>query len=408
MLGTGFFHADPHAGNLLVTDDGVLTYLDFGMMSFLEPAQRYAIIEAVVHMVNRDFTALSDLYGRMGFIPPDEDVAPIAAALNDALPDVLNDVAELNFGVINKLSDVMYKYPFSGCRRFIAVIRPAGVLEGVAMEVDNSSRSSGRLPVHRLAPPQKGAAARRAPPFLFPQMHSRSTSKDSSRTPRRPTPGRSSPSTSPTCCPERAPLQPSPMPSSMSSTFLETTRAPRGRSAAACPPRRQPGAEPTVLRLRDRLGNMPQSSVRRAVRVARLSRRTARAGGSGGPDADGGGGVGACVASLGALLLARPEAQRQTGPLGAPRRTRHRGSLRVAFDPPPQEGAGRQAGGGGGTGAAGAAGAAPDVAAVAAPPGLARRGARRAPTPAQTKPPVRPGGRGYKVATTDLPHVSGL
>ena len=140
MLGTGLFHADPHAGNLLVTDDGVLTYLDFGMMSFLEPAQRYAIIEAVVHMVNRDFTALSDLYGRMGFIPPDEDTAPIAAALNDALPDVLNaSVAELNFkSVINKLGDVMYKYPFSLPPFYIAVIRCLGVLEGVAMEVDNS------------------------------------------------------------------------------------------------------------------------------------------------------------------------------------------------------------------------------------------------------------------------------
>ena len=76
----------------------------------------------------------------MGFIPPDEDTAPIAAALNDALPDVLNaSVAELNFkSVINKLGDVMYKYPFSLPPFYIAVIRCLGVLEGVAMEVDNS------------------------------------------------------------------------------------------------------------------------------------------------------------------------------------------------------------------------------------------------------------------------------
>ena len=49
MLGNGFFHADPHAGNLLVRPDGTLVYLDFGMMSFLEPTQRFAIIEAAVH-----------------------------------------------------------------------------------------------------------------------------------------------------------------------------------------------------------------------------------------------------------------------------------------------------------------------------------------------------------------------
>ena len=49
MLRNGFFHADPHMGNLLVTAQGELTYLDFGMMSFLEPTQRFAIIEAAVH-----------------------------------------------------------------------------------------------------------------------------------------------------------------------------------------------------------------------------------------------------------------------------------------------------------------------------------------------------------------------
>ena len=49
MLRNGFFHADPHMGNLLVNAQGELTYLDFGMMSFLEPTQRFAIIEAAVH-----------------------------------------------------------------------------------------------------------------------------------------------------------------------------------------------------------------------------------------------------------------------------------------------------------------------------------------------------------------------
>ena len=60
MLDSGFFHADPHAGNLLATDDGRLCYLDFGMMSYLEERQRVSIIEAVVHLVNRDFEALAD------------------------------------------------------------------------------------------------------------------------------------------------------------------------------------------------------------------------------------------------------------------------------------------------------------------------------------------------------------
>ncbi|KAI0565175.1 hypothetical protein FGB62_21g452 [Gracilaria domingensis] len=138
MLENGYFHADTHLGNLLATPTGNLCYLDFGMMSEVEPAQRYGIIEAVVHMVNRDFAALANLYVRLGFLPPETDLEPIIEALNKALPDVLGaSVGELNFkSVIDKLGSVMYQYPFRLPAYYTAIIRCLGVLEGVAIQVD--------------------------------------------------------------------------------------------------------------------------------------------------------------------------------------------------------------------------------------------------------------------------------
>lgn len=138
MLENGYFHADTHLGNLLAMSDGSLCYLDFGMMSEVEPSQRYGIIEAVVHMVNRDFEALANLYVRLGFLPPETNLDPIIEALNDALPDVLGaSVGELNFkSVIDKLGSVMYQYPFSLPPYYTAIIRCLGVLEGVAIQVD--------------------------------------------------------------------------------------------------------------------------------------------------------------------------------------------------------------------------------------------------------------------------------
>ena len=138
MLDNGYFHADTHLGNLLATPQGNLCYLDFGMMSEVEPHQRYGIIEAVIHMVNRDFDALANLYVRMGFLPGDIDLKPIVEALNNALPDVLGaSVGELNFkSVIDKLGSVMYKYPFNLPPYYTAIIRCLGVLEGVAIQVD--------------------------------------------------------------------------------------------------------------------------------------------------------------------------------------------------------------------------------------------------------------------------------
>eukprot|EP01041_Mallomonas_annulata_P010624 gene10624-22181_t len=81
MLENGFFHADPHGGNLLAMESGQLCYLDFGMVSYVEASQRLSIIEAVVHLVNRDFFALAELYRRMGFIPKDINTAPLVGAL---------------------------------------------------------------------------------------------------------------------------------------------------------------------------------------------------------------------------------------------------------------------------------------------------------------------------------------
>ena len=37
LLFTGFVHADPHAGNLILTEDGRLAFLDFGLMGTVEP-----------------------------------------------------------------------------------------------------------------------------------------------------------------------------------------------------------------------------------------------------------------------------------------------------------------------------------------------------------------------------------
>jgi len=142
ILENGFFHADPHAGNFLACPDGRLCYLDFGMMSYAERAQRNGFLLAVVHIVNRDWTELVRVYQKLGFIPLDTDVRPIEIALEKALPDVLNsEISELNFrNVVNKLGDIFYTFPFSLPPFYIAIIRCLGVLEGLAIQVDPTSR----------------------------------------------------------------------------------------------------------------------------------------------------------------------------------------------------------------------------------------------------------------------------
>ena len=58
MLVKGFFHADPHPGNLLVSPDGKLILLDFGMVSRIPQNMRQAMIYAVKAAYERDFELL--------------------------------------------------------------------------------------------------------------------------------------------------------------------------------------------------------------------------------------------------------------------------------------------------------------------------------------------------------------
>jgi predicted unusual protein kinase regulating ubiquinone biosynthesis (AarF/ABC1/UbiB family) len=138
LLEHGFFHADPHPGNLLAMPDGRLAYLDFGMMSQVEPYQRYGLIEAIVHLVNRDFEGLAQDYVNLGFLSPTMDLTPIIPAFAEVFNEALGaSVAEINIkSITDKLSALMYEYPFQVPAFFALIIRSLVTLEGIAINVD--------------------------------------------------------------------------------------------------------------------------------------------------------------------------------------------------------------------------------------------------------------------------------
>lgn len=138
LLEHGFFHADPHPGNLLVMEDGKLAYLDFGMMCEVEPYQRYGLIEAIVHMVNRDFEGLAQDYVKLEFLTPETDLSPIVPALANVFNNALGaSVAELNLkSITDEFSALMYEYPFRVPAYYALIIRSLVTLDGIAITVD--------------------------------------------------------------------------------------------------------------------------------------------------------------------------------------------------------------------------------------------------------------------------------
>ncbi|WP_414153496.1 ABC1 kinase family protein [Prochlorococcus sp. MIT 1307] len=138
LLEHGFFHADPHPGNLLALNDGRLCYLDFGMMSEVTRESRIGLIQAVVHLVNRNFNKLSEDFVELGFLAKDVDLKPIIPAFESVFTTALEvGVKKLDFKVVtDDLSNVMYKFPFRVPPYYALIIRSLITLEGIALSVD--------------------------------------------------------------------------------------------------------------------------------------------------------------------------------------------------------------------------------------------------------------------------------
>ena len=145
LLEHGFFHADPHPGNLLALKDGRLCYLDFGMMSEISRESRTGLIQAVVHLVNRNFSKLSKDFVKLGFLANDIDLTPIIPAFEIVFKNAIEVGAEkMDFKTVtDDLSGVMYEFPFKVPPYYALIIRSLITLEGIALNVDPNFKILG-------------------------------------------------------------------------------------------------------------------------------------------------------------------------------------------------------------------------------------------------------------------------
>ncbi|MQL75392.1 hypothetical protein Taro_007784 [Colocasia esculenta] len=135
LLEEGFFHADPHPGNLVATKDGSLAYFDFGMMGDIPRHYRVGLIQVLVHFVNRDSLGLAHDFLSLGFLPDGADMQTIADALQASFGDGTRQSNDFQ-SIMSQLYDVMYEFDISLPPDYALVVRALGSLEGTAKALD--------------------------------------------------------------------------------------------------------------------------------------------------------------------------------------------------------------------------------------------------------------------------------
>lgn len=143
ILVDGFFHADPHPGNVFVGPGPVVILLDFGMVGEISPEMRENIRRVFVGVIRRDYDDVLNALSRLGFLAPNAD----RIALKRALIWTVDTFYGLSFGelqaidprdVLDALQDVLFAESFQIPANFAFLGRAVGTLSGLCTALDPS------------------------------------------------------------------------------------------------------------------------------------------------------------------------------------------------------------------------------------------------------------------------------
>jgi len=139
----GYFHADPHPGNMFALGGGNasygnLAYVDFGMMDTITNSDRLTLIKAIVHIINEEYYLLAKDFQKLGFLTKEQDLQKLVEPLKEVLGGSFGaEVGNFNLkNVTDKFSKLMYSYPFRVPSRFALIIRAVVSQEGLALRLD--------------------------------------------------------------------------------------------------------------------------------------------------------------------------------------------------------------------------------------------------------------------------------
>lgn len=150
MLVKGYFHADPHPGNLLVSKTGELILLDFGMVKRVPNDTRVAIIELIKAANEQNYELYISANKRLGTIAYEAPVAELAEFTAKMFSIFANDnlssesMQQLAFEVLETTKDLPFKLPSDA----IYILRVSAIIEGLGTTyIENFNGIKDILPI---------------------------------------------------------------------------------------------------------------------------------------------------------------------------------------------------------------------------------------------------------------------
>ena len=132
----GFFHADPHPGNIFITDENAICFIDFGMMGTLDEEFRRDLAELMIYFSDRNIDGLINQLIRMDILNEKTDINLLKSDLNDLFAKYYGvELSRFN-GIIEDLLFLMQKYDVRLPNEFVLMARGLSMVENTALRLD--------------------------------------------------------------------------------------------------------------------------------------------------------------------------------------------------------------------------------------------------------------------------------
>ncbi|XP_051115363.1 protein ACTIVITY OF BC1 COMPLEX KINASE 7, chloroplastic-like [Andrographis paniculata] len=139
MLKTGFYHADPHPGNLAIDKDEALIYYDFGMMGEIKGFTREKLMELFYAIYEKDAKKVMQSLIDLGALQPTGDLTSVRRSVQYFLNNLLNqrfDKQKTLSAIGEDLFAIALDQPFRFPSTFAFVFRAFSTLEGIGYTLD--------------------------------------------------------------------------------------------------------------------------------------------------------------------------------------------------------------------------------------------------------------------------------
>ncbi len=138
LLNNGFFHADPHPGNIAVSAEGGLIFYDFGMMGRIKSNVREGLMETLFGIAQKDGDRVVESLINLGAIAPVDDIGPVRRSVQYMLDNFMDKPFETQSvaAISDDLYEIAYNQPFRFPATFTFVMRAFSTLEGVGKGLD--------------------------------------------------------------------------------------------------------------------------------------------------------------------------------------------------------------------------------------------------------------------------------